>query len=234
MIHRGTDSGPVRRRFAVGLAAAAACALAVGVWLATARASPAAPGPPAAVPTGPSATAFTAVPGGPAAPKGATSVTPLPPLTDAPVARIAPVSVEIPAIGLRTPLIHLHLRATGELVPPTNFGDAGWFSEGAAPGEPGPAVLAGHVDSRAGPAIFYRLSELKPGDAVLVHRADGSTLRYTVSVSVRYPKAHFPTALVYNPVPATELRLITCGGSFDYAKRSYRDNIVVSAVAQPA
>src|SRR5439155_6234823 len=113
------------------------------------------------------------------------------------------------------------------------FDVAGWYAEGPAPGQPGPAVLAGHVDSRAGPAVFYRLAELAPGAEVLVHRADGSTLRYLVAGTVRYPKARFPTALVYAPVPDTELRLITCGGTFDRAIRSYRDDIVVTAVAAP-
>jgi len=161
------------------------------------------------------------------------SVPPLPPMTGAATARTVPVSLDIPAIGVHTPLVRLHLGGTGELVPPADFDLAGWYAEGPAPGQPGPAVLAGHVDSVAGPAVFYRLAELAPGDAVLVHRADGSTVRYRVAGTVRYPKARFPTGLVYAPVPDTELRLITCGGTFDPARRSYRDDIVVSAVAEP-
>ena len=134
---------------------------------------------------------------------------------------------------MRTPLVRLHLDSAGALVPPGDFGLAGWYAGGPAPGQPGPAVLAGHVDSRAGPAVFYRLGELVPGEEVLVHRADGGTLRYRVAGTVRYPKARFPTGLVYAPVPDTELRLITCGGTFDRAARSYRDDVVVTAVAEP-
>jgi hypothetical protein len=216
-----------RRALAAALAVAAVGCLAAGVWL--------------AVPGG--TAADTAAPGEPAAseasgPAGASSAPPAsvalnPPLTVTPAARIAPVSLDIPAIGVRTRLGRLQLGAGGELVPPADFGLAGWYAEGTAPGQPGPAVLAGHVDSVAGPAVFYRLAELKAGDAVLVRRADGSTLRYVVSAMVRYPKARFPTDLVYAPVPDTELRLITCGGTFDRSVRSYRDNIIVSAVVQP-
>jgi sortase (surface protein transpeptidase) len=160
-------------------------------------------------------------------------VPPLPPLTGAAASRTVPVSLDIPAIGVHTPLVRLHLDGAGALVPPADFDLAGWYSGGPAPGQPGPAVLAGHVDSRAGPAVFYRLGQLAPGEEVLVHRADGSTLRYLVAATVRYPKARFPTGLVYAPVPDTELRLITCGGTFDRQRRSYRDDIVVSAVAGP-
>ena len=95
----------------------------------------------------------------------------------------------------------------------------------------GPAVLAGHVDSTAGPAVFWRLRDLAPGDEVLVDRADGTTARFTVTRVERHPKDAFPTDEVYGPTTGAELRLITCGGEFDRAARSYRDNVVVFAVA---
>ena len=82
-----------------------------------------------------------------------------------------------------------------------NFGRAGWFAEGPAPGQVGPAVIAGHVDSRTGPAVFYRLHELRPGQAVLIERADGSRLRFVVERARSYPKEGFPTAAVFGPVP---------------------------------
>jgi hypothetical protein len=148
-----------------------------------------------------------------------------------PVAPVRPLAVRIPAIGVTSTLVPLRLDRAGALQPPADFGRAGWYVGGPAPGEQGPAVIAGHVDSRAGPAIFFRLRELRPGDAVLVNRSDGRTARFRVVEVQRYPKNAFPAARVYMPTPDAALRLITCGGSFDYSRRSYRDNIVVYAVA---
>lgn len=150
---------------------------------------------------------------------------PLPSSADA----IRPTSVSIPAIGVTSTLQLLHLNSAGALVPPSDFVHAGWYTGGPVPGDPGPAVVAGHVDSFRGPAIFFRLKELTSGDVVSIARSDGSTVRFAVTGVHRYPKNKFPTATVYGPVPDPELRLITCGGSFNRAKRSYRDNIVVSA-----
>jgi len=90
-------------------------------------------------------------------------------------------------------------------------------------------VIAGHVDSHKGPAVFFRLAELADGDEVFVDRADGTTARFPVTSVDRYPKDRFPTEQVYGPTTRAELRLITCGGEFDADARSYRDNVVVSA-----
>ena len=106
---------------------------------------------------------------------------------------------------------------------------AGWYRQGPAPGDPGPAVLTGHVDSVAGPAVFFRLRDIAVGDPVLVDRADGTTVRFTVTRVARYPKGAFPAAEVYGPTPDAELRLITCGGVFDRATGSYADNVIVFA-----
>ena len=115
-------------------------------------------------------------------------------------------------------------------MPPDDFDRAGWFTGGAAPGDVGPAVVAGHVDSVDGPAVFSRLGELGPGAEVLVDREDGTTARFTVTEVARYPKTAFPTEAVYGPTPRAELRLVTCGGEFDRSRRSYVDNVVVTAV----
>ena len=157
---------------------------------------------------------------------------PVAPPTDRASSDVRPVSLSISAIGVRAEsLIPLRIvPATGELEAPADFGDVGWYAAGPTPGDPGPAVIAAHVDSRAGPAPFFRLKELRAGDTVVVGRSDGTTATFSVTVVERYPKAHFPTARVHGPTPDRALRLITCGGSFDYAKRSYRDNIVVYAV----
>jgi sortase (surface protein transpeptidase) len=120
-------------------------------------------------------------------------------------------------------------RSGGALGPPPDTAVAGWFAQGTVPGAVGPAVIAGHVDSVHGPGVFFRLRDVVPGDAVLVDRADGRTLRFTVTRVARYPKAAFPTGEVYGATPDAELRLITCGGRFDRAQRSYEENVVVYA-----
>jgi sortase (surface protein transpeptidase) len=145
----------------------------------------------------------------------------------------APTSLTVPSIGVQTSLAPLGVDASGALVPPAAFDQAGWFVQGPAPGEVGPAVLAGHVDSTAGPAVFFRLEELTAGDEVLVGRSDGTTVRFVVTRVARYPKAAFGTAEVYGPTPDAQLRLITCGGAFDRSRRSYTDNTVVFARQAP-
>jgi sortase (surface protein transpeptidase) len=140
-----------------------------------------------------------------------------------------PVRVQLPSVGVDSTLARLGTDADGALVPPADFDEAGWFAAGPAPGDTGPAVIAGHVDSSTGPAVFFRLAELAVGDPVLVRRADGTTATFTVTAVDRYAKSDFPTADVYGPTPDPQLRLITCGGDFDRERRSYTDNVVVSA-----
>jgi hypothetical protein len=140
-----------------------------------------------------------------------------------------PVRLEIPTIGVSAPLVRLGLGADGHMQVPGDFRAAGWFTGAAEPGQLGPAVVAGHVDSRTGPAVFYRLRELRPGDQVRVVRADRRVVRFVVESLARYPKPDLPAERVYGPTTAPALRLITCAGSFDHRRRSYRDNLVVSA-----
>jgi hypothetical protein len=145
-------------------------------------------------------------------------------------ARGVPTRVRVAAIGLDSPLETLHVGEGDALQPPQRFDRAGWYAEGTAPGDIGPAVIAGHVDSKAGPAVFYRLRELTAGDRIEVSRG-GRVLRFTVIRTAWYPKNAFPTEQVYGPTPDRQLRLITCGGVFDRRLRSYKDNLVVYAVA---
>jgi hypothetical protein len=142
----------------------------------------------------------------------------------------APTRLRVPAIGVDTRLESLRIGGDGELVPPTDFGRAGWYADGTAPGDVGPAVIAGHVDSRRGPAVFVKLRELVAGDTIEVDRG-GRIARFTVVSAAWYPKSAFPTEAVYGPTPDRQLRLITCGGVFDRSLRSYRDNLVVYAVS---
>jgi sortase (surface protein transpeptidase) len=143
----------------------------------------------------------------------------------------APVRIQIPSIGVDAPLIGLGLDAHRALEVPKRFDVAGWWTGGSRPGERGPAVIAGHVDSTTGPAVFYELGKLRRGSAVIIRRRDGSRVRFTVQGSQRYAKDHFPTARVYGPTRRPALRLITCSGQFDYSTRHYLDNTVVYASA---
>jgi sortase (surface protein transpeptidase) len=140
-----------------------------------------------------------------------------------------PVALRIPAIGVDTSrLVELEVDSSGRLQAPQDFDAAGWYSGGPTPGEFGPAVIGGHVDSKRGPAVFYRLGALQKGDRVDVTRADRSTARFVIDRVARYSKAQFPTAAVYgNTTDRAELRLITCGGAFDQTTGHYVDNIVV-------
>ena len=140
-----------------------------------------------------------------------------------------PVRLEIPAIGVSSSLVRLGLNPDGTMQVPGDFQVAGWFTGAPQPGQLGPAVIAGHVDSRTGPAVFYRLRELHPGDEVRVVRADHRVVRFRVDALASYPKQALPDDAVYGATTTPALRLITCAGSFDRSRRSYRDNLVVSA-----
>lgn len=148
----------------------------------------------------------------------------------------APVAVAVPAIGAESTLIPLGLDLDGALaVPPLDQPMlAGWYELGVVPGQIGPAVIAAHVSGRVNdepvPGLFARLSELEPGDEVIVERFDAAPLTWRVSEVDQYPKDRFPTADVYGDTDGPELKLITCGGEFDPAERHYEDNVVVTAV----
>ncbi|MFD0574567.1 class F sortase [Kitasatospora gansuensis] len=105
---------------------------------------------------------------------------------------------------------------------------AGWYRNGPAPGAPGNAVLAGHADTRSGPAVFYRLGLLRLGDQIEVVREDRRTAVFTIDAVRTYPRAAFPDAEVYGPTERPELRVITCGGTYD-KKSGYSNNVVVFA-----
>jgi hypothetical protein len=144
-----------------------------------------------------------------------------------PVAR--PVWLTIPAIGVRAHVVDLGVNPSGSIQVPATTTVVGWYTGGPEPGAIGPAVIVGHVDSRAGPGVFFWLRTLRPGQRVYVGRADGTMAVFTVTRVQMYAKDQFPTAAVYGPVPDAELRLITCGGAFDAARGSYLSNVVVYA-----
>jgi LPXTG-site transpeptidase (sortase) family protein len=144
-----------------------------------------------------------------------------------------PVSISVPAIGVRSDLLTLGLNPDGTLEVPQpgpDYDKAAWFGDSPRPGDVGPAVIEGHVDSAAnGPSVFYRLGDLVVGDRIDVTREDGTVAGFVVDEVRVVPKTDFPTFDVYSNTDGPALRLITCGGPFDSKARSYLDNIVVFA-----
>ncbi|MDT0342966.1 class F sortase [Streptomyces litchfieldiae] len=177
----------------------------------------------------------TALPGGGTATAGARAGVgnalppPAAPLAGAP----APSLVEIDAIGVRAEVLPRGVDDAGGVEPPPfdSPGLVGWYAGGPTPGAVGAAVLVGHVDTETEPAVFYALSTVEPGSAVRVTREDGSVAAFTVSEVEVVERGEFDAARVYGPrrAGAAELRLITCGGTFDPRERAYSANVVVSA-----
>lgn len=174
----------------------------------------------------------------PATPVGKPPLVPIPKghWAAAPPAKVIPVTLptalSIPAIGVQTRLVQLGLTPSGALQVPSSPAVAGWFVDSPRPGATGAAVIAGHIDSYLGPGVFFRLRELRPGELVYVRRAHSSLAVFRVTAVRTYLKSRFPTAAVYGPVPDAELRLITCGGTFDPATGHYLSNVIVFAVLQ--
>jgi sortase (surface protein transpeptidase) len=149
--------------------------------------------------------------------------------TEAPGKQYAPLRIQIPAIGASAPVDPLGLNRDGTLAVPTDFARAGYYTGRPVPGAKGPAIIVAHVDSKSGPAVFKRLRELKPGDEVVVTRADQSDVIFVVDRVESHPKNRFPTNAVYDLTSDATLRLITCGGSFDRRAGHYRDNVIAFA-----
>lgn len=158
------------------------------------------------------------------------ALTVAPPINSRLGAEVAnPRRLVIPTINVVTGVVPLDLRSDGSLEVPKDFTVAGWYIDGPEPGEPGPAVIVGHLDSHDGPAVFFRLPELTPGHEIVVETADGSSFVFVVERVEHHPKDRFPTDAVYGATSERALRLITCGGTFDRSAGSYRDNLVVFA-----
>jgi LPXTG-site transpeptidase (sortase) family protein len=147
------------------------------------------------------------------------------------LARSVPVSVRIPAIGVSAPVMKLGKNPDGTVqVPPlADHNLTGWYQYGPAPGQPGPAVILGHVDSATGISVFYHLKDLRRGDRIYVTLADEKVTAFAVDGVQKAAKDAFPTAAVYAEGDYPALRLITCGGPFDPTTGHYLDNIVIYA-----
>lgn len=149
-----------------------------------------------------------------------------------PVRSAAPVAVAVPRLKISSRLVDLHRRPDGTVQVPRSAAVAGWYVGSAHPGDAGPTVVIGHVDSTTGPGIFHGLRQLRPGDLVMVGRADRTTARFVVRKVERVAKRRFPTAAVYTG-RRPSLRLVTCGGVFDRRSGHYRDNVIVYADLVP-
>lgn len=166
------------------------------------------------------------------APPPTTAASPTTAPEPAPTAAPAPAvpeRISIPSIGVDAPVGRLGLLPDRTLEVPTDWDATGWYEGGPKPGERGPAVIAGHVDSKSGPAVFYDLRDLQPGAQVDMIAGDGTITTFEVTGTERYPKGEFPTVEVYGLTPDPELRLITCDGEFNSDIGHYDDNLVVSA-----
>ncbi|MFH8342260.1 class F sortase [Streptomyces sp. AM6-12] len=149
--------------------------------------------------------------------------------------RSEPTRLVIPKIGVDAPFTQLTLAPTGQLEPPpaadTNL--VGWYAKGAAPGEKGTAIIAGHVDTKVSAAVFVNLDQLDTGDRFSVERADGRTANFVVDSAETFAKDDFPSDRVYADTPRPEARLITCAGDYDHTAKDYTDNLVVFAHLVP-
>ena len=227
-----SSSAPSRSRRGTVAAAAAVVLTATGAWAVGTGLSAPSSGPPS-----PATRTLTAPSSSPtaAAPKAAATGATAPPdaqqLDTKTLPRARPVALRIPSIDVPdVALVELGKQADGSLEVPADPADPGWFSPGPAPGQFGPAVIAGHVDGGGGPGVFYRLGELRAGSHVEVTREDGNVARFVVDKVERYAKDAFPTAAVYgDSTHRAELRLITCGGAFDDETGHYVDNVVAYA-----
>lgn len=146
---------------------------------------------------------------------------------------VAPVSVTAPAVGIDAALTPVGLNDDGSMAVPPTTDIVGWYDLGPVPGARGPAVLAGHVDSRTGPGAFFRLRDLRPGDEIHVALQNESAVRFVVERVESHPKDQLPVNQIWDDTTEPVLRLITCGGGFDRSRRSYRENIVVFARLAP-
>ncbi|WP_412515944.1 class F sortase [Actinomadura madurae] len=165
------------------------------------------------------------------APRAVTVSRPSPAPRPARLPASPPVRLVIPAAGVDSPVARAGLRPDGSLEPPRppNEDEAAWYTGSVTPGQPGTAVIEGHLDSASGPSVFYRLGRLRPGQRVSVLRADRATAVFTVDAVRTFPKDGFPARAVYGDTPEPSLRLITCGGDFDARAGHYRANVVAFA-----
>ncbi|MFD1356979.1 class F sortase [Fictibacillus halophilus] len=140
---------------------------------------------------------------------------------------IVPASIEIPALNVNTEIEKVGRMGNGQMGVPKGFDTVGWFGEGAKPGSPGNAVMAGHVDSKTGPAVFYKLEDLDKGDEVIVKDNDGKPLTFVVTGKEKYDRKNAPVDKIFDYSYGSKLNLITCTGNFNRDEGTHEERLVV-------
>ncbi|WP_226670393.1 class F sortase [Metabacillus litoralis] len=140
---------------------------------------------------------------------------------------IVPTQIEIPSINVQASITKQGLNNKGQMIIPDNGEEVAWYEPGAQPGEEGNAVLAGHVDDYTGPAVFFYLKELKPGDDVIVYDAKGKKLLFRVEKIQSYPKDEAPLQKIFGPTTEPRLNLITCTGLYNRSTNEHEERLVV-------
>lgn len=141
-----------------------------------------------------------------------------------------PVRLRVPSLGIDAPVAGVGVASDGQLAVPNDLVRVGWYGAGALPGDAGTALFAAHVDHAHSPGVFFRLDRLVPGATVQVVRADGTVSTFSVVARRMIAKPLLPVADLTQPGGTPRLVLVTCGGSYDRGRRSYRDNVLVYAV----
>lgn len=163
-----------------------------------------------------------------------TTATLLPPATASPLAQqLGPNRLRIPSLGIDAAIQWVGVDSEGRMGVPSNYTDVAWYEDGPAPGTRGNAVLAGHFDSTTGPAVFYHLGDLKPGDEIVTATADGQEYRFIVIDSEVYDTDEAPLERIFGPADRPYLNLITCDGVFDRSLRQYDQRLVVYSTLAP-
>lgn len=188
-----------------------------------------------------SSASTTVIPSVTTLPRGTTVTTPaaaasIPPTsTPVPMAVVeAPLRLRVPVLGVDSAVQWVGLDSEGRMGVPDNYSDVAWYELGPRPGMPGNAVIAGHLDSTSGPAIFYKLEDLRPGDEIIVVAHDGEEVRFIVEETAVYDADDAPLSRIFGPDDRARLNLITCDGVFDRSSRSYDKRLIVFAVAADA
>lgn len=141
-----------------------------------------------------------------------------------------PVRVRIASQGIDAPIVPVGISTDGDMETPPGYDQVGWYRFGARPGDPGRAVLAGHLDSRDGPAVFFTLGALQPGDTIEVQFAGGDEAQlFVVRQSAQYPVGSAPLGDIFGPSDRPQLVPITCAGQFQNRETGYSDRVVVYA-----
>lgn len=183
---------------------------------------------PTPVPTSPSDTPTPPRP----SPTPSPTVVPTPSPTPPPAVG-APTRLRIPSIGVDASVESVGLTADGAMDVPKNYANVAWYNLGPKPGAPGNAVIDGHVDSKTGPAVFWDLRKLRPGDEIFVIGVDGVERRFVVTAMQVYKRDAAPLEQIFGAAPGTHLNLITCDGVFDRTRKEYDSNLIVYADYAP-